>query len=71
MAKTLAALLDLWPDIATLARDLGEPRDTVSSWKRRNSIPIRHWPGIVALARRQGIGGVTIPALLAASRDRR
>jgi hypothetical protein len=41
---------------ALVARELGvSDYTTVASWQRRRSIPVRHWPGILALAERKGV----------------
>jgi hypothetical protein len=60
-------LLRLWPDIATVARDLTLSHFTVAAWLRRGSIPVAYWDDLVKAARRRGIQGVTYATLRAVS----
>lgn len=41
---------------SAVARALGVPDySTVSSWGRRNSIPVNYWPGLLTLAEQRGV----------------
>lgn len=62
------SLLEQWPNLGVLARDLGLSIHTVAAWKRRNFIPLAYWPRIIMSARKHRIKGVTNRALLAASK---
>lgn len=46
-------LLQIWPSVAAMAKDLGLPYQTVASWGVRG-IPARRAPAIVAAARARG-----------------
>lgn len=56
-------MIGLWPHRRDFAADCDVAVGLVQQWERRNSIPARHWNGIVAAARRRGIEGVTLQAL--------
>lgn len=60
---TFASIIDLWPDAATLARDIGEKDVTVRAWRNRNSIPPEYWLKVVSAAQERGISGVTPTSL--------
>lgn len=41
---------------AAVAREMGlGDYSTVSCWVRRGSIPVRHWPGLIKLAKRRKV----------------
>lgn len=44
----------MWPTAVELARQIGVGSVSVRAWRRRNSIPVRHWPALVEAARRRG-----------------
>lgn len=44
----------IWPTIAEMARDMGEPYPTVSSWVRRG-IPAARDADVIAAAKRRGV----------------
>lgn len=64
---TVGCLLKLWPDTATVARDLVLSHFTVAAWLRRGSIPVVYWDALVRAARRRGIQGVTYAVLRSVS----
>ena len=62
----LASFVDVliaWPSLAELARDLSVPAMAVQSWRRRGSIPERHWTRLIQAARRRGIRGISLDRL--------
>jgi hypothetical protein len=63
-------LLRLWPDVRTIAADLGISYFTVAAWMRRDSVPTWHWDALIASARRRRIRGVTFVTLRARSAQR-
>lgn len=46
------------------SREIGVKQTTGSEMKRRNSIPVAHWPAVVAAAKRCGVRGVTYELLV-------
>ncbi len=65
--KTVADLMDEWPEpkVATLARDLNVTTEHAAQFKRRNSIPVRYWPDLLAACKTHGIKGVDYKLLVA------
>lgn len=63
-------VIDLWPQIADLARDLDEPYETVNQWKKRDSVPAWAHSRVVRAAHTRGFKQITHELLddLAASR---
>jgi hypothetical protein len=61
-------LLQIWPTIADIASDLGEPYTTVQSWRHRG-IPARRFPQVIEAARDRG-AVLTYEELVAESRKR-
>jgi hypothetical protein len=59
-------IIDLWPSVADIGRDLDLPYSTVAAWKQRGSIPVAHWRDLLRAARRRGLVGVTSDSLIAA-----
>ena len=62
MTQTFSSIIDLF-GYAELAKAIGRPEGTVSSWKSRNSIPPEAWSSVVAEARRRRIKGVSLDLL--------
>lgn len=52
---THSDILKKWPSAPQLAKDVGRPKGTVANWIGRNSIPVKHWPAVVAAAKKRGI----------------
>ena len=52
-ASSFSEVIDLWPSIAELARDIGEPYETVRQWRLRDSIPLRAFTRVVRAAARR------------------
>ncbi|MCF6304380.1 MAG: hypothetical protein L3J33_03300 [Rhodobacteraceae bacterium] len=48
-------ILELWPSMAELARDLGVKQGIVAGWRRNNSIPAKYDGLIVRHAKTRGI----------------
>ncbi|WP_366656586.1 carph-isopro domain-containing protein [Fodinicurvata sp. EGI_FJ10296] len=59
-------IINLWPSAADLARDIGVPYQTVAAWRRRNSIPPRHWQSIISAGSRRGVS-LTVECLAGAA----
>lgn len=55
----------LWPSLASLAADLGQPYPTVQSWRHRGSIPAKHDLDLVRAARARG-GELTLEMIATA-----
>lgn len=47
-------VIELWPSVTALAKDLGEKPETVKKWKFRNSIPSYHWSRLISAAQGRG-----------------
>jgi hypothetical protein len=47
-------ILKSWPRIRDLAADVRQKYETVKKW-RANGIPSKHWPAIIAAARKRGV----------------
>lgn len=63
--KSIADLFDELGGATAIAAELGIPYTTVASWKLRpNGIPIRHWSGLIAMAKRKRVSGVHDAALV-------
>lgn len=52
-ASSFSEVIDLWPSIAELARDIGEPYETVRQWRLRDSVPVRAFVKITRAAARR------------------
>lgn len=53
--RRVRAVFAAWGTCADVCRDLGLSYWTCASWERREKIPQRWWPEIVARARLRGI----------------
>jgi hypothetical protein len=56
---SFATVIRLWPSYTDLADDCGVSYQTVASWRRRSSIPQKHWEQIERSARNRHIHGIT------------
>jgi hypothetical protein len=65
-----ADLIELWPSIGAFAADVGVPYETANSWKKRNSIPAKNWPGVIAAAQKRGFEEITAERLIELARAR-
>lgn len=66
-------IIELWPQIADLSRDLAEPYETVNQWKKRDSVPAWAHGALIRAAHNRGFMHVTpelLDALAAARRER-
>jgi len=63
MSDTYAALIDLWPEPADLAADLGTTAGHVRVMRTRNRVPDNFWLRMVEGATARGIPGVTLERL--------
>lgn len=61
--ESFASIIALWPSAEDLAQDISVPGVTVRQWRRRDSIPPRHWNDIVQSAAARGLSGVTVQHL--------
>lgn len=64
--KSVDEIVDLWPSMADLARDLDVPYSTVAAWKQRGSIPVGYWRHLIDAAQRRRFASVTSMALIEA-----
>jgi len=68
---TATSIIDALGGTNFVAGALPRPRNgsrrlnpsVVSSWKARGRIPSRNWPGIIGLAKRKRVKGITFEAL--------
>jgi hypothetical protein len=58
MFDSFEEIIEAWPSVLFLASDLDQGVPAVKQWKRRNSIPARHWDALIAAAEARGIVGV-------------
>jgi hypothetical protein len=56
------AVIDYWPSVSALARDLDESPDRVRKWRERNSIPANRWVRLVRAGKKRGYS-ITIEKL--------
>lgn len=52
--QTFREVMDLWPDTATLASDVGAPPYRVRKWRERDSIPSPEWRKLIEAAEAKG-----------------
>ena len=52
-------IIDIWPSMAELGRDLDLPYSTVAAWRQRGSIPAQHWLALIRAGRRRGHATLT------------
>lgn len=48
-------ILHIWPDLKSLADDLGYPYPTVAAWKQRGRIPADHDALLINAAQSRGV----------------
>lgn len=61
---TVQQIFDRWPSASELARDIGLKRPSHGTlMKFRGSIPVEHWPRLIAAAEARGIPDVTYETL--------
>lgn len=61
--KTFVEVIDLWPNITTLAGDIDAKPDRVRKWRERNAIPSEQWLPLIRAAKARRIAGVTADVL--------
>jgi hypothetical protein len=54
--RTVSDIIEALGGSASIARELGLKASAVSEMKRRQSIPVKYWPGLIRLS--QGRGAV-------------
>lgn len=47
MIKSHREIIDLWPNDASLSKDLGVSWGLVRKWRERNNIPAAHWDNLL------------------------
>ncbi|WP_409202455.1 carph-isopro domain-containing protein [Sulfitobacter sp. W074] len=47
-------ILNIWPTMADLAKDIGKPYSTVAAWKARGKIPADHDFDLIEAAEKRG-----------------
>lgn len=57
-------LMGLWPSLVEFSADVPAGYETVRQWFKRQSIPVRYWPDVIAGASRRGLEGVTSDLLM-------
>lgn len=62
--QTVADILKSIGSNAEVARRLGVGTSVISECKRRNSLPVKYWPGIILLAAEAGVIGVNSDTLV-------
>lgn len=60
----VAALIDDFGGVTAFAGIIGKGVSTASEMKRNASVPVAHWPKIIAAARARGIEGITPEKLM-------
>jgi hypothetical protein len=63
--KNVHALFAAFGGTSAVARILNVGTSTASEMKRRGSVPVEHWPALIAAAPAAKIKGVTPEALMA------
>jgi hypothetical protein len=58
--KTFTAVCELWPNIQSLADDMGVPYTTAQSWKNRDTIPAPAWQRLLRAANKRNIPGLSV-----------
>lgn len=53
--KDHSEIIELWPSVDDLARELIEKFATVYSWKRKKRIPVEYWKKIIKLAKKRDV----------------
>tara|TARA_B100000678_G_scaffold290340_2_gene303040 strand:- start:3632 stop:3865 length:234 start_codon:yes stop_codon:yes gene_type:complete len=61
--KSCSDIIDALGGYRPVAEALGVPEGTVASWKCRGRISSNAWPGILNLAKAEGVDWITIDAL--------
>lgn len=63
--RTVPELIDALGGASEVARLIARQPSTASEMKRRQSIPVRYWPALVAGAKAKGIDDLTYETLVA------
>jgi hypothetical protein len=74
--ESISGVIEVLGGAAVISTERALPYTTVASWKARGAIPGREWPGLVELARKRKVAGVTLQRLaelhaVRARRDKR
>jgi hypothetical protein len=64
MTVTVDSLIAKFGGPYAFARAIAVNPSTATEMKRRQSIPVPHWPKVIAAAAQHGIGGVDSDALM-------
>lgn len=65
MFATVDDIIDALGGTGAVAQARGLTPSTVSSWRKRQSIPGDRWMDLAELARERGVAGVTVESLAA------
>ena len=49
-------VIDLWPNVPTLAADVGATPAQAHKWRQRNSIPAEYWHDLASASSRRKYG---------------
>lgn len=63
--QSVSSLFEQLGGPTKVARILGVGFTTASEMKRRGSIPVKHWPRLVAACQSEGVDGVNYDSLVA------
>ncbi len=63
---TVADIFSRFNGPAEVGRAIGKSTEHAGLMKRRNSIPVAHWPKLIAAAKARKIAGLTYEALVQA-----
>lgn len=58
--SSFVEVINRWPSMAELARDIESRQGVVNQWRNRNSIPAHAFPSIAAAATRRGYEGISV-----------
>lgn len=61
--STAQEIIDLWPTREILASDCGVTRGAIDQWCNRGFLPPKHWGGVLASARKNGIRKINFDLL--------
>lgn len=72
MNASMEHIIELWPSLVELARDMKRPVTTISSWKQRGSIPAKYDLDLISCAKKRGmeltLGQISVARHMAAYR---
>lgn len=63
MMGSVGQVIEALGGTGAVSAALGLPPSTVSSWRKRRSIPAQHWIGLVAIGEESGVSFETLALL--------